>query len=680
LAETSGGTTVIREKFASTSSVISAWLCSIFRAALETFIWSVETLTRSVVKRLSKFGWYWHRLHAMTPREVLLRLQKKAHQRADRRFNAPPVVLDKIGLFPRLPDKHLAPKDLLSAIVQDADDILCGNWKAFGHLPLKMSDPPRWQADNLIGKNLQSSGFAFTLDHRAQPGGADIKVIWEPNRWSQLVRLAMAAWLLDHGSAREKCIEWLHHWASSNPPFTGLNWTSGLETGIRLIQFTWIDALLAAAGVPNKTLQELRGSILPSHTWYTWRYKSFGSSANNHLIGELAGLIVAQARWPELAKISAPLREIGELMEREILAQFAEDGGNQEQALGYHLFSWEFCFQSQQALDLAGAPLSQRAKDRLLAAARFYRDLKLERDPWDFGDSDNAWVTPLFTDETEAAREWWQWFSGRDRAIEYWWGRLESGAAEQGRWQLFANSGYAILKTNDWFVRFDFSPLGYLSMAPHGHLDALHVSVSFRGQPMIIDPGTGAYYADKSVRNYLAGWSAHNSPQLKEQPTEYPKRFGTFLWGEHHKVPKFQLENSHSIRAGIDLPYGKAERTVIFSPDKNTITIRDRFTQTHTRQAVITRWKFAPEHRIERFPGNEFRVGGLKLSAPGWKMARTYNPPEELRGRVQPTATALGNIPLESLVSPAFRAVASASYLALESDEAGPFDLLISPA
>ena len=167
----------------------------------------------------------------------------------------------------------------------------------------------------------------------------------------------MAAWLLGDAKAREKCIEWLHDWVHANPPFTGLNWTSGLETGIRLIQFTWIDSMLAAAEVPNKTLDELRNQILPPHTSYTWRYKSFGSSANNHLIGELAGLIVALARWPELARFSAPLPQIASRWEREVLLQFAPDGGNNEQALGYHLFSWEFCWQAQRWVGQAPSPL-----------------------------------------------------------------------------------------------------------------------------------------------------------------------------------------------------------------------------------------------------------------------------------------------------------------------------------
>ncbi len=618
----------------------------------------------------------------MNAREVLLRLEKKAHQRADRKFTSPSVALDQFGSFPRLPEKSSAPDELRSALALEVEEILRGQWKAFGHLPLTVADPPRWQADNLVSKDLQSSALAFKLDHRAQPGGADIKILWEPSRWSQLVRLAMAAWLLDHTRAGEKCVEWLHHWADANPPFTGLNWSSGLETGIRLIQFAWIDAFLCAAGVPGKTLNELRGRILPPHVWYTWRYKSFGSSANNHLIGELAGLIIAQARWPELGGISVPLAQIGVFLDREILAQFAEDGGNQEQALGYHLFSWEFCFQAQRALDSAGAPLSQKAQARLVAAGRFYRAIKFEGDPWDFGDSDNAWVTPLFVDEREAAREWWRWFNSSSPVLNYWWGPFDPAApvvSEEGNWEIFSDSGYAVLRTADWFVRFDFSELGYLSMAPHGHLDALHLSVSFRGQPIIVDPGTGAYYADKTVRNYLAGWAAHNGPHRKDPPVDYPKRFGAFLWGAHHHRPSFHRESPFCVRAEIRLPYGLAERSVTWMPERNAIRVQDRFTRTSGDHPIVTRWKFSPALILERLPNNEFRIGPLKLSAPLWKMARTYNPSDELRGKIAPTLSGLGEVPLDCLVSPAFRALAAAPYLALESAGQGPFELLISP-
>jgi hypothetical protein len=621
----------------------------------------------------------------MSPGEVALRFQKKAHQKADAAYRLP----EQMALEPRaglLPRRDSAPAELLEALASSTEEILRGDWKAFGHLPIAVGDPPRWHWDNFAQKDLHSRRVAFKLDHRAQPNGADIKVIWEPSRWYQLVRLAMAAWLLEHAKSQEKCIEWLHDWARTNPPFTGLNWTSGLETGIRLIQFTWIDSFLTAASVPNKTLQELRNQILPPHVWYTWRYKSFGSSANNHLMGELAGLIAALARWPELERMSAPLEKIAALWEREVFLQFAEDGGNNEQALGYHLFSWEFCWQAEQALRNAGIRVSEKATRRIRAAGEFYRSVKLEDDPWDFGDSDNAWVTPFFAKESNSSAEWWRWFndSSSSPALRYWWGEFPAQASRpKSRWTLFPSSGYAVLQTDDWFVRIDASPLGYLSMAPHGHLDALHVSISWRGKPFIIDPGTGAYYADKTVRAHLAGWAAHNSPQPRDSSVDFPKRHGVFLWGGSHETPKLRAEDEKSAIAEISLPWGRSIRKITFVSESNSIRIEDNFVPSSGTAPIVTRWKFAPEFRVENSSGI-FRVNSNAASlalkpGPGWATHRIYNPPAELSGKSFATMAQLGNVSLESVVSPAFRRLASAACLVLESAGSGPFELQISP-
>jgi hypothetical protein len=88
--------------------------------------------------------------------------------------------------------------------------------------------------------------------------------------------------------------------------------------------------------------------ILPPHVYYTWRYRSFGSSANNHLLGELAGLVLAVARWPSLARMSTSLDDLRDLGKGSFVAIRA-GRRNREQALGYHLFSLEFCWQTQAA-------------------------------------------------------------------------------------------------------------------------------------------------------------------------------------------------------------------------------------------------------------------------------------------------------------------------------------------
>ncbi|MFN7139950.1 MAG: hypothetical protein ACK4UN_11495, partial [Limisphaerales bacterium] len=269
---------------------------------------------------MARLAWYWHRLRAMSASEMAAHFQKRIRQRQDTEHlpNFFVADLSSPGAFPKLPDRTQANEQLRLRWSSASKQILSGRWKAFNHFDLQVDDPPKWHKDYLAGIDTPSSKIAFRLNHRELPNGADIKLIWELSRWYELVRLAQAAYLADDQQAADTCIRWLHDWQKHNPPFQGWNWTSALESGMRLIQFTWIDALLAGSSTKLKDqLVELRKSILPAHVWFTWRYKSFGSSANNHLLGELVGLILAQTRWPELEQYSTTLDNLQKRFEAE---------------------------------------------------------------------------------------------------------------------------------------------------------------------------------------------------------------------------------------------------------------------------------------------------------------------------------------------------------------------------
>src|SRR5437867_1907851 len=265
---------------------------------------------------MSPLLWYWHRLRAMEPVEIAAHVRKKFFQRQDARRVADlhSSGLDSTVDSPKLSRPEDAPALLREVLAGDTREILSGRWKAFGHLDIQVDDPPAWHKDYFVGKNLATDASAFDLNHRQLPGGADIKLIWELSRWHQLIRLAMAGYVLGDERAAVKCVEWLADWVLHNPPYRGWNWTSALEAAMRLVQFTWIDALLSgvlpascrqgSSLVTTKSQRDagsaldgrdadpvrakLRREILPAHVWFGWRYRSFGSSANNHLIGELA--------------------------------------------------------------------------------------------------------------------------------------------------------------------------------------------------------------------------------------------------------------------------------------------------------------------------------------------------------------------------------------------------------
>jgi Heparinase II/III-like protein/Heparinase II/III N-terminus len=623
---------------------------------------------------MAHLEWYWHRLRAMTPAEVALHGRKKLRQFNDARraLNATTLQLDSSGVFPKSPQRHAAPVRLREALARDVERILAGRWRAFGHLELVVDDPPKWHRDYLASRDLATSRSAFKLDHRTLPGGADIKLIWELSRWHDLVRLAMAGYVLEDETARRKCVEWLEDWVTRNPPYRGWNWTSALEAGIRLVQFTWIDALLSTGTEP--CLTRLRATLLPPHVWYVWRHRSFGSSANNHLLGELAGCILATVRWPALAVLCAPLEELQACWEAEVLAQFAEDGGNREQALNYHLFALEFCVQASLALEAAGRKPSPRVQDRLASAARFFTEVQAATERWDYGDSDDALVTPFFADES--VLEWRDWLKSCDRedAIQYWLGpvsypssdRARSGgrAIEVSGWSVYAETGIAVRDADRWRLRWDVSPLGYLSTASHGHCDALHVSLWVDGCALIIDPGTGAYYGDSRLREWLASPAAHNGPC--PVGIRGPRRLGPFLWADHHRVPVLRAEGRDAV-ASLHIANFRVRRRISEVTPGGGWKVEDACLGKNGLSRPFTvRWQLAPECEVEQLPGPAFLVtrGATTLRievSKAWEAPEVFIPP--LTGCTAGTSPLGG--PLDGLVSPAFRKVCRAPYLQL---------------
>lgn len=624
----------------------------------------------------------------MPPSEVRQRLEQKTRQWADSRrlpdFSVVPIGDPAAGTWPLLPQRSTVPEKLRQALVEESSSILQGRWRLFGHMDLQVDEPPDWQKDYRFGGLLRTSRSAFRLNHRELPTGADIKVLWDINRWQHLVRLAQAAWVLNDGRARDKCVQWLESWCRDNPPYTGWNWTSALETGIRLINFAWVDALLLAADAEPARLQKLRQSILPPHVWHAWRHRSYGSSANNHLLGELSGLIVSVARWPVLERWGASLEVLQRAFESELLAQFAPDGGNREQALNYQLFAWELCWASRNALVAAGRPVSRDVEERLRRAADFLVTVQSPTDPWDYGDSDSAIVTPFFAHEADAPAEWYGWFSNEnengDDAIGWWLGappspmETPSCVKAAGDWLIFPESGQAVSWSGEWLARWDLSPLGYLSMASHGHLDALHFSLWLDGVAIIIDPGTGAYYGDKRLRAWLASWGAHNGPHVPG--VDFPRRLGPFLWGDHHETPIWKDLGESTLGAEMGLPHGQARRQVkrLKDADRDGWQIDDLFLQQPggSGDGFAVVWQFAPGTVLTPQPGNaRVWIGnreGARFSVgfdAAWSQVEVF-----------PVRPAPSEFPVQGdlagLCSPAFRRLLAGPRIVLSATGANP--------
>lgn len=120
----------------------------------------------------------------------------------------------------------------------------------------------------------------------------------------------------------------------------------------------------------------------------------------------------------------------------------------------------------------------------------------------------------------------------QDQELAYIVSQGRVGKVPATRSKLFANSGYAILRSgwgagNDAFgderyLIFDCGPLG---AGNHGHLDLLSFEMAAYGKSLIVDPGRFTYHeppadsVEPNWRVYFRGTAAHNTVQIdgKEQ-------------------------------------------------------------------------------------------------------------------------------------------------------------------
>jgi hypothetical protein len=277
----------------------------------------------------------------------------------------------------------------------------------------------------------------------------------------------------------------------------------------------------------------------------------------------------------------------------EVLRQFAQDGGNREQALHYHLFAWEMAWQAARVMGRKTGPVADRLRD----AARFYCDLVHHREPWDFGDSDDAQITPLPSERRTASAEWKAWFLGQEQgaALRFWLGAPPTGVVPLSphTWKVYPLSGLAVQEVNGWKARVDGSPLGFGRLAAHGHLDAMHVSLWEGEYALVVDPGTATYFAEPEVRTRLTSWELHNGP-LPLIGRAHPYRAGPFLWANHHRAPRLTATaESCTVRFACDGP--SLLRTVRYVSDADAWRVTD---DVAGEQPHVIRWRLSPHWHV----------------------------------------------------------------------------------
>lgn len=305
---------------------------------------------------MQNLTWYYKRLKKMSAQEISWRVKSLFKDSLIRiKFLSSGTIepnsnYSNISLYRQ--DIHLAHKqsivpgehplkDQYDTYINIADD-LCKNKLSYFNLhKVDHGTPQNWHFDfeNRISSEKKLS---VSVNYRDLNKNGDCKYVWEPNRHHQLLSLAVAyRYTLDQkylSALKNSLLSWIQ----TNPYGFGMNWRSPLELGIRLINWVFMLDLIKDENIFTEDEEkEVIKSIYLHLTDITSHY-SKGSSANNHLVGEAAGVFIAASYFSDFPNSALWIEESKAIIEAEIYTQSFADGCIQEYALGYQFFVLQF--------------------------------------------------------------------------------------------------------------------------------------------------------------------------------------------------------------------------------------------------------------------------------------------------------------------------------------------------
>ncbi|MBT4487236.1 MAG: alginate lyase family protein [Rhodospirillaceae bacterium] len=486
-------------------------------------------------RQLDGFAWLADRLAAMSPAEIAFRFGEQFKRTVSRYYqpNFAHLVsapLDPLPSLPGLADGLEALRgetELRSDWRQLVEQMRQGRFQALGSTWPDRPGPPDWHLDPSTQTAWPSQTYCFDISYRYAPERGDIKFVSELNRLQYLQPMAAVAALEDDEDLAELVVRHLESWIAAHRPYLGVAWISGIELALRVVSLLVVTTLIGERSFSAEFSQRLH-LCLAAHGYWLARFPSRYSSANNHCIAEASGLYLLGSLVPTLRHAGAWKRKGKATLERELGLQFHDDGVGAEQSPTYGAFSLEWFLLCATVGGRAGDEWSNASWHRMVQAGHHLRAITDQNGNQPrIGDDDEGRVLcslpgpeahvntvlgylAVVTERPDLAPP--QVTPHLGQAL---FGRPSPAQRRQFEYNSFPAGGYTAVREwregeeNLWVM--DHGPLGYLSIAAHGHADTLSLWLHIAGRPVLVDAGTYLYHSGGPWREHFRATTAHNT-------------------------------------------------------------------------------------------------------------------------------------------------------------------------
>jgi hypothetical protein len=518
------------------------------------------------------FSWYLNRLRVMSVKEILL-------------YRIPQFLKNIIWKVSPISPKPILPiqsnnKIGIFNIAKDLDRY------PFFDVQIKLSEIEDWNFD--YKNNIKAiNNKSHNIKRQDFESYGDVKYVSEISRIHFLPFYA-----IKYNYTKDKLFldfiqNTLKTWKSQNPFLQTINWTSGIEVAIRSVNliYTYIN-------LNDKNIKSNIKEIIEESYSYIRSNLSLYSSANNHLIAELAALNIISSVFTS-KKIEKEKERWREMIFEQVLLQINNDGVNMELSTRYHAEVLDHIINALYFIRKSGFPIPEEVICRVRKSAKFLVHVEFNGVFTEFGDNDEGFlINPYFQEE-------FNYYKSVANSIFILCDNSCVGEIDirnqlifseeldeiniiefELNDMIFKDSGYLFLYDYESKAKisFDFGTIGDKINGAHGHSDIFHFNFEANGCQYLIDSGTFQYHSVfEKWRNYFRSAAAHNTISITGK--NHGEIGGRMLWVKQPKKPiivKYKNDSIVEFSVEVELEKILWSRTLILNKAKKELKIIDR--------------------------------------------------------------------------------------------------------
>lgn len=320
---------------------------------------------------------------------------------------------------------------------------------------------------------------------------SDAKVPWELSRLQHLPRLGEAFKQTMNNNYLNTFIKHLNDWIDKNSFLYGINWVCPMDVAIRAINI--IHGMNYFKKDISKDLFDKIINSLYQHAIYLENNWELFYKNNNHYLTDLLSYFYLSLLFEDLKHFKKAKTKIFKKILKQFDEQIMQDGTCYEGSTSYHKLVTEIFILFQNLCINNQLKLPSNFVKRLNKAKQFIKDCTDSYGNFvQIGDNDSGQI--IKNKKT---------FSETVLTVSH-----------------YSNFGLTIIKNKDWHITYRHPTYKKTQPSGHFHQDALSITISYKGIPILVDPGTGLYTPNKKIRDKFRSYSSHNNFCIYNEKTE----------------------------------------------------------------------------------------------------------------------------------------------------------------